>query len=145
MRTRGWLRCLAKHLKRFTICSLNCRRHRANPLHPLRIRRKTTREREAKNDYISCFNNLMLKLTSKLEIQAFVNSFTGGGSSLESAHSRRLLYLMDSKKHLVDKYTVVDVNTEIKKAFSENVIVQSTLLIRESLVTQFQLIRNSQN
>jgi len=52
---------------------------------------------------------------------------------------------MDSKKHLVDKYTVVDVNTEIKKAFSENVIVQSTLLIRESLVTQFQLIRNSQN
>jgi hypothetical protein len=68
----------------------------------------------------------MLKLTSKSEIQIFVNSFTGGGSCLEAVHSRRLLYLLESRKQFVDKYTVFDVNTEIKKAFSETIPGEST-------------------
>ena len=62
----------------------------------------------------------MLKLTSarSTDLQVFINTFTAGQSSLEAAHSRRLLYLLESKRHLVDKFTVVDVNTEIKKALS---------------------------
>ena len=88
----------------------------------------------------------MLKLTSKTsEIQVFVNSFTGGGSSLEAAHSRRILYLLESKKHMIDKFTVVDVNTEIKKALSEKYANESTTLIRETLISQFKLIRNGSN
>jgi hypothetical protein len=85
-----------------------------------------TKAREARSDYNSCFNNLMLKLTSKSEIQIFVNSFTGGGSCLEAVHSRRLLYLLESRKQFVDKYTVVDVNTEIKKDLSETIPGEST-------------------
>ena len=54
---------------------------------------------------------------------------------MEAVHSRRLLYLLESRKQLVDKYTVVDVNTELKKALSVTNLGESTKLLRESLIS----------
>ena len=62
---------------------------------------------------------------------------------MEAAHSRRILYLLESRKNLVDKYKVVDVNTEIKKALKDKISGESSSLIRESLMSHYKLIKNS--
>lgn len=54
---------------------------------------------------------------------------------METTHSRRLLYLFDSKKQLVDKLNIVDVNTEMQKAMFGHKSGESNHFIRESLQT----------
>lgn len=73
----------------------------------------------------------------------FINSFTAGESALEAVHSRRLAYLMESKRSKVNKLVVVDVNTEIKKAISSTEkVYESTTHLRNRLVAHFKLIKN---
>lgn len=64
---------------------------------------------------------------------------------MEATHSRRLLYLLDSKRYLVTKFTIVDVNTEIKNALLGSKSGESTLQIRESLLKNYNLLRNGPN
>ena len=56
----------------------------------------------------------MQSSSSTFELQLFISSFEA--NTKEHLNSRRLMYLMEAKKSLLSKITVIDLNTEIKSA-----------------------------
>lgn len=71
-------------------------------------------------------------------LQVFINSFCE--NSIEFLYSRRLKYLLESKRLVVD-IQMIDVNSEIKKVMGPSVCNGGN--IREQLFNRFRLVRNS--
>lgn len=66
-------------------------------------------------------------------LQVFVNSFCE--NSLESLYSRRLKYLMETKRHLIE-IKIIDANLELSQAMSDVKIHGDTNTnLREKLFT----------
>ena len=68
-------------------------------------------------------------------LQVFVTTFAE--NSVEFLYSRRLKYLLDTKRHLID-IQVIDANSEIQKVFSN----ASATNLREVLFAKYRLIKN---
>ena len=51
------------------------------------------------------------------------------------------MYLIEAKKSMLSKITVVDLNTEIKNAFGETKVYANSL--REKVKSQYKLVGNS--
>jgi hypothetical protein len=64
----------------------------------------------------------MIAQQNKVYLQVFVNTFAD--SSIECIYSRRLKYLMESKRNLIDIH-FIDVNIEMKNVFTQSVTMAS--------------------
>jgi hypothetical protein len=81
----------------------------------------------------------MQSSSTSFELQVFISSFEA--NTLEHLNSRRLIYLMEGKKSLLSKITVVDLNTEVKSAYGEKEVNANCL--REKVKTHYKLVGNS--
>ena len=72
-------------------------------------------------------------------MQLFISTYEA--NIMEHLNSRRLMYLMEAKKSLLSKITVIDLNTEVKSAQGETDVNANNL--REKVKNHFKLVRNS--
>lgn len=72
-------------------------------------------------------------------LEVYLNSFQQ--VSLEATHSRRLLYILQSKAELL-KIKVVDVNQELANFFREKGKTAETANLRQQLQEKYELVSN---
>ena len=81
-----------------------------------------------------------MQSSSTFELQLFISTFAA--NILEHLNSRRLMYLMEAKKSLLSKITIIDLNTEVKSAYGQTEVNANSL--REKVKSHYKLVGNSE-